>query len=153
MGELPHFISGVPEESINKQTIQNLPQKQFVAIFEDWTGAGTNREIYKVPKGKVLEITHASISLINGVAANSFGRLFVSDGLGAADDFTLLIDNVDHKEHDHVNQEFAPLSVFANEGKQIRFEFATAAGSIMSAIVFGFLISKQELIEKTNIVI
>jgi len=153
MGELPHFISDVPEDTINKQRPLDIPQRIFTTILEDWSGVATERPIYTVPKGKVLEIRHLQLALSAGVTGNNFGRLFVSQGLGTPTEFEIMRINLDHQEHDHAEASLPPFSLLIPSGKEIRFQFSSALGSTMTAIIIGFLISRDELNKKTNIVI
>lgn len=148
MGELPHFISDVPRETIGKQKLLDEPIRISTTFQGRVDNASTSIDLFTVPEGKILEITSLMWAVIAKQADNSYG-LFLTDPTEEL--ITLLLD---HLEHQNLAVTYPKLTLLIQSGRTLRLvKSDTAMNSVLQISGTGFLIDKGELVLKTNIII
>jgi len=155
--ELQPFITGVPEKTISKKAISDLPTREFIVINNYYASAFGAIDFYTVPEGSVLEISSIHWSIINASlpASDSLFRLETIKPSPVSNEHTIFdiyIGSVCCKEG---YENYTPLTQFVRGGDSLRQLINANAGKVskFSVTITGFLINKTEFQTKTNIIL
>ena len=141
MGELPAFITDVPEESLSKSEITRKPTRIQVKKRLTKTTVGLS-EIFTVPKGYFLELLYWSFSCIN--TDPSTFNVFDFEAATGGDRFIFKEVILDHKEH--YAESIALQTPFILESGDVLFLNigGAPAGTHLRVTFYGNLISIQD---------
>lgn len=155
MGELPHFMSDIPEESLQQSEVKSEPSKIFTPLYYDSSGFGIDEVLYTVPSDSVYEITHIGLSAISGAANDTEFEVYAGSPGGAGTrEYNLAKMLLDHAEHQCISYAWPKLSLFIQSNKSIRTRYSGGVGSKeFSVVIHGFLIKKSEIATKTTLII
>lgn len=141
MGELPHFIEGVPEESISKQKVTRKPTRiqehhnvVVVAGFADF---------FTVPQGYFAELVYFSISAVAKVIGGGFDEFSLQYFEEAGGQKTIHSLFLDHLEHANFAVAF-PKPLILESGWKLRANTSSGGTSIVAVRVFVNLIPNQD---------
>jgi len=156
-GELPHFIAGVPEETIKKQSPSPLPSRIFVVIEKELAASAAFVDIYKVPDDSILEIRSIQASAVSGNAPilTSYGKFKLIVTNSAGGNARNLIDLRFYSQKSEIfYASYGELSQFVEADNNIKLEInaGIANTNFFSVIITGFLIKKSEF-QDFNIVL
>jgi len=160
MGELPSFITDVPEASLNQNQINNSAlrtQTTYIGTLQKNAAVRNSKVVLlTVPAGYVFEVSYMQMSCV--LFSDSIRMEY---GLG----FDITTDFVDplqavillkEKDHQTVSQSFPRGSLLINEGKKLSgaiFDIFSSTVARAQFILTGNLIKKSELYQKENILL
>ena len=161
MGELPHFISGVPEATLSPTKINNDPVRINQIIqgnLQMNTSSEIRQTILSIPIGYVFEVTYMNIACVALSIPASAVRMGITsrkktDGSTGFHDMMHGV-QLDHKEHFAQSVALPPFAFMIRDDSDILVEFRVTSGTCianMEYVLVGNLIRKEEILKKTNI--
>lgn len=153
MGELPHFIANVPEQTISKQEESSNPTRILRRFEGSRTGTGIV-DVFIVPEGYKFEIRYIQTTCVNGVAPPTINEFQLqTQQPGGANLQSIFFISLDHQEHYSDWISMGESTFFVNSGDLIRMRLGSGgASSIFRVVLFGYLIRNAEISTKLDIV-
>ena len=152
MGELPSFLTGIPEDSISKQEVSNEPTRIFQAFSASLILTNGTVNLPNIPDNHALEISSITLAVVNSsTPVNITGSLDVYEG--GVLKYTPMIVILDHKEHANQTVAYPPLTLLIGSGQSMKFRIEDPSFSADTGylVVTGYLLKKDELGSKKNI--
>ena len=158
--ELPHFISGVPEDSINQPKVNSNAlrrQTTYIGTIQKNSAVRNSKvELLVVPVGYVFEVTYMEMSC---VLYSDSTRMEYGIGIDLVTDFvdplqTILL--LKEKASETISQAFPRGALLVNEKLKISgaiLDVFSATVARANFVLTGNLIRKDELAQKENVLL